>query len=80
MQSRTDAIVDIQDPEAIFVQIVPRGHWGQIMLETATDVGFLIIDPIAREIRVEGGRERSRIPDRSILGCEVGEINYPSAS
>jgi hypothetical protein len=61
IRSRPDWIVDPDDPEAMFVQIVPRCNWGRIMLETATDVGFLKVDASRREILFEGDKERYRI-------------------
>src|SRR5262249_4550790 len=40
---RPDCNVDPDDPEATFVEVVPRQNWGKLMLETATDVGFLLV-------------------------------------
>jgi hypothetical protein len=73
IKSRPDGIVDPDDPEAIFVEIVPRQNWNRLMLDTATDVGFLLVDESRREILFEGARERIRIPVGAILACEVEE-------
>jgi hypothetical protein len=64
------------DAEATFVQIVPRCNWGRVMLETATDVGFLKVDPYRREILFEGDRERYRVPEGAIIACSVEPIAY----
>ena len=32
------------DLPTYFVQVVPRENWGKLMLETATDIGFLQVD------------------------------------
>ncbi len=61
IRSRPNWIVDPDDPDAIFVQIVPRCNWGRVMLETASDVGFLKLDENRREILFEGDKERYRI-------------------
>jgi hypothetical protein len=76
IRSRPDWIVDPDDPEAHFVQIVPRCNWGRIMLETATDHGFLKIDENRREILFEGDKERYRIPGRAVISCDVEQIVY----
>jgi hypothetical protein len=71
IRSRPDGIVDPDDPEANFVEIVPRQNWKRLMLETATDIGFLAVDETRREVLFEGDRERIRIPVAAILSCEV---------
>jgi hypothetical protein len=76
IRSRPNWIVDPDDPEAIFVQIVPRCNWGRVMLETATDVGFLKVDENRREILFEGDKERYCIPGQAIISCNVEQILY----
>jgi hypothetical protein len=71
IKSRPDALVDPDDPEAIFVELVPRPNWNRLMLETATDVGFLLVEETRREVLFEGDGERMRIPAGAILSCEV---------
>jgi len=73
---RPDGLVNPEDPTAIFVEVVPRQNWGRLMLETATDVGFLLVDEERREVRFEGDRERFRIPAAAILSCEVEETTF----
>jgi hypothetical protein len=68
---RTDALVEADNPETIYVQVVPRQNWARVMIETATDVGFLWIDQRRRQVLFEGDRERWRIPAEAILSCEV---------
>jgi hypothetical protein len=74
VKARLDALVDPDNPEAIFVEVVPRENWKRLMLETATDVGFLLLDDLRREVLFEGDRERIRIPAAAILACEVEQI------
>jgi hypothetical protein len=69
--SRPDGLVDPDHPEAVFVEVVPRQNWNRLMLETATDVGFLLVEELRREVLFEGDRERMRIPAGAILSCEV---------
>jgi hypothetical protein len=71
--SRPDAIVDPDDPDAIFVELVPRKNWKKLMLETATDVGYLLVDEARKEVLFEGDNKRMRIPAGAIRECEVEE-------
>jgi hypothetical protein len=68
---RSGVLVDANDPDAIFVEIVPKLTWGKMMLENASDVGLLVVDKARREIRFEGDKERWRVPANAITGCEV---------
>lgn len=70
VRSRPDPAVDPDDPDALFVEIVPRENW-RVMLETATDVGYLLVDDARREVRFEGDRERMVIPAGAIEGCDA---------
>jgi hypothetical protein len=76
---RADALVRPEDPGAIFVQVVPRERWGKLMLDTASDVGFVKLDVRRRELLFEGDRERYRIPGDAILSCEVEKAVYGTA-
>jgi hypothetical protein len=51
-----------------------------MMLDTATDVGFLLVDAAHREVLFEGDHERIRIPVGAILSCKVEQtiIGDPS--
>jgi len=72
--SRPDRIVDPDDPKAALVQIVPRSNWKRLMLETATDMGYLLIDVKRREVLFEGDRERIRMPADAIQSCDVEAV------
>ena len=50
-----------------FVDIIPRHNWGKMMMENATDIGFLQMDSRRRQLIFEGDRERYWIPVESIL-------------
>src|SRR5882724_7225321 len=67
---RSSLVVDPADPDAIFVEVVPKMNWGKMMLDNASDVGLLIVDRQRREIRFEGDRERWRIPAAAITQCQ----------
>jgi hypothetical protein len=71
---RAERMLDLDDPDLIFVESVPRKNWGRIMLDNADDIGFLRIDPQRREVLFEGDNECIRIPADAILSCEVEEI------
>jgi hypothetical protein len=68
---RPDRLVEPDDPDAVFVQVIPRAHWGRMMLENAADVGFLRIDRDRRELLYEGDRERWVVPAAAVVTCAV---------
>jgi hypothetical protein len=68
---RPKCLVDPNDPDALFVEIVPKLNWGRMTLETASDLGFLKLDPRRKEILFEGDKERFRIPAEAITYCAV---------
>ncbi len=68
---RPNHLVSPNDPEAHFVQIIPRANWGKIKLEDASDVGFMKVDEQKSEILFEGDNEYFRIPVASLTSCEV---------
>jgi hypothetical protein len=67
---RPEAMVDPGSTDAMFVEIVPRKNWGKVMVESASDVGFLRVDENRREILFEGDKDRYRIPVEAIVSCE----------
>ncbi len=68
---RPDHWVESDDPCAEFVEIVPPENRERVMLETATDIGFLVIDEATKDIRFEGDKERYRIPAVAIQFCQM---------
>jgi hypothetical protein len=68
---RTGVLVQPDDPDALFVEIVPKLNWGKTMLDNASDIGLLLVDKGRREIRFEGDKERWRVPGASISGNDV---------
>lgn len=66
---RTSLMVDPNDPEAVFVECVPKMNWGKMMLDNASDLGLMVVDQRRREIRFEGDKERWRIPAAAITYC-----------
>jgi hypothetical protein len=68
---RTGCFVQANEPEALFVEVVPKLNWGKMVLESATDVGFLHVDKRRREVLFEGDKERWRIPAAAVLSSEV---------
>ncbi len=86
LDQRVERFFKVDDPAAVFVEVVPRAHWGKAMLETATDVGLLKIDPARKAVLFEGDRERWNIPAAAIAHVSAepatagagtaGEIRY----
>lgn len=73
ISARAERIVNPNDPAVIFVELVPRANWTRMMLETATDIGFLLLEEGRAEVLFEGDAERMRIPYGAILSCKVEE-------
>ncbi len=75
VRQRPSAIVQPDDPDAVYVSVIPRENWGRLMLEMAADVGLLKIDGRRRELLFEGVRQRWRIPADSVESCELEEFS-----
>lgn len=75
---RPDAIVKPQDPRAVYVEVVPREHWTELMSDRASDGGFLLVDEAQRQVLFEGVKQRYRIPGSAIQKCET-ECTQPQA-
>jgi hypothetical protein len=68
---RPDAFVYPDDPEAFFVQRIPRQNWARIMLENADELGFMRLDEDRGVILFEGDRERWMIPRESVVSIDL---------
>jgi hypothetical protein len=71
LSRRPDALVDSENPNARFVDIVPRAQWHQLVPDKPTDRGFFLIDRTLRRFVFEGLKERYVVPMDAVLGCEV---------
>ena len=74
IRNRPDALVSPDEPEAEYVQVIPRHNWGKAMVESASEVGLLRIDAEGGVLLYEGDRERWVIPGASIQSCTVEEF------
>lgn len=74
--TRTGVLVEPGNPDALFIEVVPKTNWGRNMLDTASDVGLLVIDKSRREIRFEGDKERWRLPAGRISQCDVEHYTH----
>lgn len=72
---RVDTVVQPNDPAADFVDVIPRSHWGEAMLEPASDIGFFAIDDARRELLFEGDSKRYRIPFEAVESCQIEEYS-----
>jgi len=68
---RPTLLVRPDDPEAVFVEVVPKLNWGKMSLETAADIGFLRLDRSRHEIHFEGDKECYQIPVNALASCDV---------
>jgi hypothetical protein len=77
IERRPDAVVRADDPDAFFVQIIPRENWTVSMGENAGDIGLLRIDSARRELRYEGDLERWVVPAASVVSFRVRSFTPP---
>lgn len=76
---RPDTIVDANNEDAIYVEIIPRRNWSQVSLQNAEDVGFLHLDDQRGELLFEGDNKRYRIGVQQVISHSV-ELMNPSAA
>lgn len=80
IEQRADAIVDARDPDAYFVQHIPRKNWDVTIGENATDVGLLLLDHRNGLLKYEGDAERWIIPAESICSFRLESFTPGSAA
>ena len=74
---RADALVTPADPEARFVDVVPRVQWHQLVPDKATDRGLFSIDERHGRLVFEGLKERYVIPTEAVLSLRLVEPMMP---
>ncbi|MCB9849653.1 MAG: hypothetical protein H6817_03010 [Phycisphaerales bacterium] len=80
VRSREDRWVDPDDPDAMFVEYVPRANWVKLMLDTAVDFGFVKADHERLEITFEGDCNRFGIPVEAVKRCAVEHVIGPQGN
>jgi hypothetical protein len=75
--SRPEKLVDPQDPESIFVSIIPRASFAKVQWTMASDVLLLKLDKSRRQLIMEGDSDRYRIPAGAISVCEPQCFFHP---
>lgn len=69
---RPNRWVDPSQPETYFVAIAPpRERWTDLVMEDASDLGFLHFDSDKAQLLFEGDRFRYRIPAGAIRDCSL---------
>ncbi|MGL4421478.1 MAG: hypothetical protein ACRCZF_12485 [Gemmataceae bacterium] len=76
--ARTDPIVLADDPNALFVQRIPRKNWHVSIGENADDVGLLVLDYTRKVLRYEGDQERWEVPADSIISFKLESFTPPN--
>jgi hypothetical protein len=77
IDSRPDALVKADDPEAFYVSLIPRENWSRIKWTMASDLLLMRIDGRRREVLLEGDCDRYRIPSGAIAVCEPQCFFHP---
>ncbi|MHC4234377.1 MAG: hypothetical protein ACYSUQ_04610 [Planctomycetota bacterium] len=78
VERRPEVWVAPDDPEAYFVEIVPRENWAKLKAETATDFGFLKCDAERAALYFEGDSRRICIPLETLTHFEAEPITDAS--
>jgi hypothetical protein len=78
IDQRTDAVVTADDPNAFFVQLIPRKNWEVNIGENASDVGLLLLDHRNRLMKYEGDIERWVVPAECILSFRLRSFTPPA--
>ena len=68
---RPDALVNADEPDALFVDVVPRIQWHQLIPDKAADRGLLLLDRQRGRLLFEGAKERYVIPVDAVLSTKV---------
>lgn len=68
---RADAWVDADDPESIYLDIVPRRRFAGIGARRTSDIVLLKVDESQKTVLMEGDCRRYRMPVDSIWRCEA---------
>ena len=74
---RSGKLLDPDDDDVFRVGLTLRENWQKIKLDTVSDAGFARIDHDARQLLMECGRERFRIPFDSIESCWSESFSLP---
>lgn len=75
---RPDAVVAADDPDALFVQHIPRENWKVSIGENASDVGLLVLDYSRGVLLYEGDGERWLVPAASIRSFKLDRFTPPN--
>jgi hypothetical protein len=74
---RPDVLVHPDDPDALYVSLVPRDSFTTVKMTMSSDLLFLKIDRPRRQILLEGDADRYRIPAGAVLACEPQMFFHP---
>ena len=78
IDQRPDAVVAADDPDAFFVQHIPRKNWSVNIGENAVDVGLLLLDHRDGMLKYEGDDERWIVPAECIRSFRLNWFTPPA--
>jgi len=78
IRSRPDALVEADDPDAMYASLIPRENWSQVKLTMSSDLLLMRIDPGRKEVLLEGDSDRYRIPAVAISACQPQRFFHPA--
>jgi hypothetical protein len=74
---RAEKLVDPQDPESIYVSLIPRESFAKIQWTMSSDLLLLKVDKNRRRLLMEGDSDRYCIPAGAISVCEPQCFFHP---
>jgi hypothetical protein len=74
---RAERLVDPQDPESIYVSLIPRESFAKIQWTMSSDLLLLRMDKNRRRLLMEGDSDRYCIPAGAISVCEPQCFFHP---
>jgi hypothetical protein len=75
LAQRGDAWVDVNDPSAWCVEVIPRANWFRMAVHHYDDVGFVIRDAKGEYLVYEGLRERWRAPLAALAPLRAEKVS-----
>jgi hypothetical protein len=76
--NRPDALASPDDPEVIYVSLIPREHFLKVKLVMSTDLLLLAIDEVEGAVLLEGDTDRYRIPSGAIADVQPECFFHPT--
>ncbi|MCC6510196.1 MAG: hypothetical protein IT423_13910 [Pirellulaceae bacterium] len=79
LAQRTDALVPADDPDSLFVSIMPNFPGDELVAASLPDLALMKFDRQHQAILFEGDRDRYHIPFASVVECQPRQFSLPGS-